>query len=151
MPQTPRIAQPAELREKPTGAYWLKQLRNLGLILLVVYGTLILLVHSPLYEAVVLRPSPANENYEKARQVLQFQEYFIPCHDGHQLHAWLFNPGGSRTLVIVHHGSAGKTTNYQGPKKLILISQAGHNDMPAGSREYRAELCQFLKNCSNHN
>lgn len=297
MSQTPSPS-PSERPKKPNRSYWLRQVRYLGLVLLVVYGALVLLVRSPLYEAIVLRPSPVNENYAKARQLLEFQEYFIPCPDGHQLHAWLFTPGGARTLVIVHHGNAGNITNriylakaciacgsaallydyrgygkssgkprlaglvddglcaydfartklgytpekivnfgesigtgvacrvsslrpsaglvlqsaigslprvaqagiawlnvvpaplfplphldnveqikhvrvpllmfhgtadhvvpfehsklilanYAGQKKLILISQAGHNDMPAEGREYRAELCQFLKSCTS--
>jgi len=106
---------PAEAtRQKPviaTSSYWLKQLQTLAIVLLAVYGALILLVRSPLYEAIALRPYPPDKNFEKVVRLPGVQEHFIACKDGNRLHAWLFNPTGSRTLVIVHHGNAGNVIN----------------------------------------
>ncbi|GEM_PF-603179 len=111
MSQAPRSVSPTEYNETVRRSYVFKQLRALGLVLLAFYGALIIVLRSPLYEAVVLRPSPADGTYERIGQMLGIQEYLIPCRDGHQLNAWLFNPSGARTLVIVHHGNAGNITN----------------------------------------
>lgn len=91
--------------------YWLKQLSILTAVLIAAYISIVLLLRSPLYEAIVLRPSPPANGYDLARQLPGFSEYFIPARDGNRIHAWLFKPSESRTLVIVHHGNAGNIVN----------------------------------------
>lgn len=94
-----------------TRTYWLQQLRTLGIVLLAVYAVLVVAVRSPLYEAIVLRPFAPDKNYERARQLPGYREYVISGKDGASLHAWFFDPGRARTLVIVHHGNAGNVSH----------------------------------------
>ncbi|HEY9867792.1 MAG TPA: alpha/beta hydrolase [Candidatus Obscuribacterales bacterium] len=82
------------------------------------YLTLILAMRTPLYDAAALRPYPPDENYYKqVRGLPGLKELFIPTNDTNRLHAWLFNPRGSSTLVIVHHGNAGNVLH-----RLYLVS-----------------------------
>lgn len=89
------------------------------------YGTLILAMRTPLYDFAGLRPYPPDEGfYKQVRSIPGLKECFIPTGDGSRLHAWLFNPKGSGTLVIVHHGNAGNVLN-----RLYLASAI----LPCGS------------------
>src|SRR5262249_13468002 len=81
----------------------------MGLIrsLVVCYLLIGLLMWSPLYQAVVLRPFGPDEHYDAVRKIPTCKEYFIPNAHGDKLHAWFFRIPAAKKLVIVHHGNAG--------------------------------------------
>lgn len=79
--------------------------------LLLCYLLLGLLMWSPFYTAVALRPFGPNEHYDSVRRIPTCQEHFIANSHGDKLHAWLFRIPAAKKLVIVHHGNAGNITH----------------------------------------
>lgn len=75
-----------------------------------------------------LFPAPHFDNVEQIKQV------HVPV---------LMFHGTSDSVVPFEHSKL-IFANCNKPKQLILLSQAGHNDMPSDSRQYREALCQFL-------
>lgn len=89
------------------------QLRNLALIALSCYVLTGLLLQSPVYTMVALRPHGADNPLYKIPSIANIpkQELKIATAGGVKLDAWYFNAPGSSKVVIVNHGNAGNLLN----------------------------------------
>lgn len=100
------------------------QLRNLGIIALSCYLLTGLLLHSPVYTMVALRPIGPESPLFKIPSInnVPKQELKIATVSGAKLDAWYFKAPGSSMVVIVNHGNAGNLLNRLFIAKSLLQS-----------------------------
>jgi hypothetical protein len=100
------------------------QLRNLAIIALSCYLLTGLLLHSPVYTMVALRPIGAESPLFKIPSIINIpkQELKIATVGGAKLDAWYFKAPGSSKVVIVNHGNAGNLLNRLFIAKSLLQS-----------------------------
>ena len=89
-----------------------RQLLNLARNFFILYLIVGLLIITPIYSFIVLRPEGPNgpaANLYALDKILNSkrEEYFFPAANGQKLHGWLFRTPGSDKVVLVHHGNAG--------------------------------------------
>lgn len=110
------------------------ELRKLGLYACLMYLFFGLLIMSPLYGYVVMRPETPTSLlgkqyafiYDKITKILTAprEEYFFAGPSGKKLHGWLFRTPNTDTVVIVHHGNAGNILNRLFIAKHLIIAGA---------------------------
>lgn len=88
-----------------------KQAAYLLRVMAPAYLLLAMLMWSPIYTAVVLRPFGPNGHYDSVRKIPTCREHFIVMPNAEKLHAWHFRIPNAKRLVIVHHGNAGNVTH----------------------------------------
>lgn len=89
------------------------QLRSLTIIGVCCYVLTGLLLNSPLYTMVALRPETGSSDLYKIKTILNVprEEIAIATVDGAKLNAWYFKTPGADKVVIVNHGNAGSLLN----------------------------------------
>lgn len=88
------------------------QLLRLTRNFFIIYLLLAVVLVSPLYSFIVLRPEgpsgPAAGLYKLDRILNSSrEEFYFPTANGQKLHGWLFRTPGSDRVMLVHHGNAG--------------------------------------------
>lgn len=112
------------------------QLRNLAIIVAGCYLLTGLLLHSPLYTMVALRPHRGDSELYKIPSIQKVpkQQLKIATTGGAKLDAWFFETPGAKKVVIVNHGNAGNLLNRLFIAKSII--EAGQSVLIYDYRGY---------------
>ncbi|MBX9771338.1 MAG: lysophospholipase [Candidatus Obscuribacterales bacterium] len=81
-------------------------------VLALVYLFFLLILYTPVYQSIVLRPDYQGTLDYTATPILGIkpEDISIDSH-GDKMHAWLFQVPKSKSIVLVHHGNAGNLLN----------------------------------------